>query len=248
MLQIKNLTVKLAQEQTEILHGVNLSIYPGGVYLLQGRNGSGKSSLASTIAGNPSFEISDGQLLLENEDYPDFILDKVGVKKSGAKKTIKLNDLGATERSLLGIFLAHQYPLEVPGVNLSSFLRMVYNAHHAEPASVFQFRKLLKEKAELINFPNELLDRNLNEGFSGGEKKKAEILQMAILEPRYAILDETDSGLDKHAIKDVFAGIANLHKQNKQMALLVITHYDKVLEFLKPDHQLTMEKGLLTQS
>lgn len=245
MLSIKDLNVKLKDEDKQILHGVNLEMRPGEIHVLQGRNGSGKSTLAAVLSGHPNFEITQGEIKLVSENYPQYLLDKVGLN---AGTEIALNDLEPDQRALLGIFLANQYPVEIPGVNLSNFLRLAYNAHQATPLPVFRFRQLLKEKAALISYPEHLLDRNLNEGFSGGEKKKTEILQMALLEPRYAILDETDSGLDKHAIADVFAGIAELQKMLPQLSILIITHYEKVFEYINPDFIHELNAGKLVEN
>lgn len=246
MLVIKDLKAKLADQDKQILNGINLTINPGETHILQGANGSGKSSLASVIAGSPHFEITSGSIRLTEEDYPEHIQEELS--GSFDLDGLVINDLAANLRSLAGIFLAHQYPLEIPGVDLINFLRMSFNQHQEKHMPVFKFRKYLKEKAALINYPEALLERNLNEGFSGGEKKKTEILQLAVLNPKYVILDETDSGLDKQAIHDVFTGIKEIQNQNNQMAVLVITHYDRVLEYLKPDVVHTLEKGKIIES
>jgi Fe-S cluster assembly ATP-binding protein len=246
MLRIQNLHVKLADQPKQILHGANLTIRPGEVHVIQGANGSGKSTLASVVSGNPSFQITEGEIELVNETYPDYLLQKVYGEEVPAK--FVLNELEPYQRSLLGIFLAHQYPLEIPGVNLVNFLRLAYNAHQPKDIPVFKFRKLLKEVAETINYPDKLLERNLNEGFSGGEKKKTEILQLALLQPRYAFLDETDSGLDQKAIKDVFTGLNTIRKQKNSISFVIITHYEKIFEYIKPDFIHTMENGILVKS
>jgi len=248
MLSIKNLSVSLNDKDKEILKGISLSFQPGKTYLLQGKNGSGKSTLGNTVMGNPRLSITSGTISLIDEEYPDYILEKTGVKEVVQKgqedmNEILLNDLSTTERSLLGIFLANQYPLEIPGVDLSNFLRLAYNAHSKEPIPVFKFRKLLKEAAESIKYPEKLLDRNLNEGFSGGEKKKTEILQLALLSPRYAILDETDSGLDKEALEDVFSGLNTLKQKDPKLCLIVISHYERVLEYFKFDQVIQLNNG-----
>jgi Fe-S cluster assembly ATP-binding protein len=223
VLQIKNLYAKLIEEQTPILNGVNLTVLPGKIHLLRGKNGSGKSTLAQVISGHPKFEITQGEIVFMGES---------------------INDLAANDRSKLGIFHANQYPIEIPGVNLTNFLRMAYNAKQEKPLSPIKFRKLLNERAKLINFPPALLERNLNEGFSGGEKKKTEVLQMAVLEPKLAILDETDSGLDPQAIEEVFNGIAAMRKELlPDLALLIITHYDRVERILTPDFEYVMSAG-----
>lgn len=246
MLVIKDLKAKLSDQDKQILKGIELTINPGETHILQGANGSGKSTLAAVLAGNPSFEITDGEIRLTEENYPEHIQEKL----SGHFDLdgLVINELGPDLRSIAGIFLAHQYPLEIPGVDLINFLRMSFNQHQEKDMPVFKFRKYLKEKAELINYPDALLERNLNEGFSGGEKKKTEILQLAVLNPRYVILDETDSGLDKQAIHDVFTGIQKIREQNKEMAVLVITHYERVLEYLKTDYVHTMENGKIIET
>lgn len=255
MLKIQNLQAKLADGDKQILHGVDLTINPGEVHVLHGRNGSGKSTLAAVLSGNPTYEITGGQISLVNETYSSHILEKLKVAPAdseaakSAEQEIIINELESDQRALAGIFLANQYPIEIPGVNLSHFLRLAYNSFQAEDLPVFKFRKLLKERAEIISYPEHLLDRNLNEGFSGGEKKKTEILQMALLAPRYAILDETDSGLDKQAIADVFTGIQKLRETIlPNLGLLIITHYDKVFDYIKPDFEHEMAAGKLTNA
>ncbi|MCA9378804.1 Fe-S cluster assembly ATPase SufC [Candidatus Dojkabacteria bacterium] len=242
MLSILNLQAKLTESNKQILHDVSLTVKPGEVHVVQGKNGSGKSTLAQVLSGNPRFMVTGGKIELANEDYPDFLLEKIGVDDPGQ---IDVASLEPHQRSLAGIFLANQYPLEIPGVDLSNFLRMAYNARQEKDVPVFKFRKLLKEKADLINFPEKLIDRNLNEGFSGGEKKKTEILQLAILEPRYAILDETDSGLDQGAIKDVFTGLKQIINAEQKMGVIIITHYEKVFDYIQPDFVHEMVEGTL---
>lgn len=228
MLKITDLHAKLASENKEILTGVNLTVNPGEIHVIQGANGSGKSTLAAVLTGHPGWEITSGKIEIIDNDT-----------------TTLVNDLTADQRALAGIFLANQYPLEIPGVNLSNFLRLAYNARQEKDLPVFKFRKLLKERAALINYPAPLLDRNLNEGFSGGEKKKTEILQLAVLEPKYAILDETDSGLDKKAIADVFTGLNKIRELNPQMAMVIITHYEKIFDYIQPQFTHIMEAGKL---
>lgn len=228
MLKVSQISAKLADEPKTILDDVSLEINPGEVHILQGRNGSGKSTLAAVLAGDPKFEVTSGEASINESD---------------------LLEMEPHERSLAGIFLAYQYPLEIPGVNLRNFLRLAYNARQEKDLPVFKFNKLLKQRAEMIGYPAELLDRNLNEGFSGGEKKKTEILQMAVLEPKFVILDETDSGLDKIAIKEVFEGIQKLREQVlPELGILLITHYEMVLEFIQPDFVHSMESGKVVNS
>ncbi len=245
MLKITDLAVKLAESDKQILKKVNLEVNPGEVHVIRGRNGSGKSTLAAVISGHPDFEVTGGDIVLEGETLPEHLNESI-FEDTTTPASFSLLELEPDKRSLAGIFLANQYPLAVPGVNLSNFLRLAYNARQPQDLPVFKFRKLLKERAEIINYPEHLLDRNLNEGFSGGEKKKTEILQMAIVEPKYVILDETDSGLDKHAIEDVFTGIQKLRETIlPDLALIIITHYEKVLDYIQPDVEHEMQAGKL---
>jgi Fe-S cluster assembly ATP-binding protein len=246
MLKFKNLSVSLSSTNKEILKNINLEINPGEVHLLSGRNGSGKSTLVNTTMGNPSFEVTKGEITLVNEKYTREIIEKIDVEFIKDNSFI-LSKLEPNERSLLGIFLANQYPVEIPGVNLSSYLRMIYNTRRSKEnaLSVFKFKQLLEEKASLINYPLELLKRNLNEGFSGGEKKKTEILQMLILEPRYVMLDEIDSGLDKHAVKEVFEGLLKFKELFPKSAIIIITHYERFREYIQPDYIHEIDKGII---
>lgn len=249
MLKISDLKISLAESNTEIVHNLNLTINPGEIHLLNGNNGSGKSTLVNALMGNPMFNIISGNADLINEEYSPFIISNIDAEFVEEGK-INLLELGPTERSLLGLFLANQYPVEIPGVGLSNYLRLIYNSKlpRGEQMSVFKFRSFLEEKAEAINYPKHLLLRNLNEGFSGGEKKKTEILQMLILEPKYVMLDEIDSGLDRNSVKEVFSGLADFKKLKPNTALIIITHYDKVQEYLKPDFIHEMSEGNLITS
>lgn len=246
MLKIKNLTITLAQTKKEIIKNLNLEIKPGEIHLVNGKNGSGKSTLVSTLIGNPNFKVTQGEILLQDEKIQQNILEKID-QESITKNKINLTNLEPTERSLLGLFLANQYPVEIPGVSLTSFLRLIYNTRKekSEQLPVFKFKKIIEEKAKLINYPEHLLKRNLNEGFSGGEKKKTEILQMLILEPKYIFLDEIDSGLDKSSTLEVFTGIAKYKELFPDSAFIIITHYDRVREFLKIDFEHEMLNGEL---
>lgn len=246
MLKFENLTISLSSSKKEILRNINLEIKPGEIHLLNGRNGSGKSTLVNTVMGNPLFEITNGEISLLDETYPEDTLNRVE-SDSISQNKINIGELEPNHRSLLGIFLANQYPVEIPGVKLASYLRMIYNAKRPkdEALPVFKFKKLLEEKASTINYPKELLERNLNEGFSGGEKKKTEILQMLILEPRYVLLDEIDSGLDKHAVREVFEGLVKFRSIYKNTGIVIITHYDRFQEYLKPDYIHEMDNGVL---
>ena len=251
MLKINNLHINLVEGNKEIVKGVNLEIHQGEVHLLNGKNGSGKSTLVNALMGNPSFEISQGEVLITNEEYKEDILSKLDedyVKHNdNGKFTLEIGKMESNERSLAGIFLANQYPVEIPGVSLKSYLRLIYNSRRGkeDQLPVFKFRQLLEERAEIIKYPKHLLSRNLNEGFSGGEKKRTEILQMLILEPRYILLDEIDSGLDKVAVKEVFEGLVEFKKLYPSSAYIIITHYDKVNEYLTPDFVHEMENGVL---
>ncbi|MBD3280315.1 Fe-S cluster assembly ATPase SufC, partial [Candidatus Dojkabacteria bacterium] len=230
MLEIKNLKAKI--ENTSVLDGLDLKIKRGEIHILLGPNGSGKSSLSKVIMGVGGYKVEDGKIEFGGEE---------------------IDEMSPDERARLGIFLANQYPIEVPGVNLSNFLRLAYNSRFDDDKdlpngqsgklSVHKFKNLLEEKAELVGLDNKFLERNLNEGFSGGEKKKSEILQMAVLEPKLAILDETDSGLDVDALKQVFSAVSKIKEQNSEMALLIITHYERVFEYINPDKVHVMRDG-----
>lgn len=247
MFQVKNLSAKLIEGDKTILKDVNLLVDKGQVHLVNGRNGSGKSSFFNVVMANPSFEKTSGTIKLINESYSDLELEKINAKAINNNE-VDLEELEPYERSFAGLYLANQYPTEIPGVSLASYLRLIYNNRRPKEQQlpVFKFRKVLEEKAEIIKYPKHLLTRNLNEGFSGGEKKKTEILQLLILEPRYAFLDEVDSGLDKQSIQDVFEGLSNYRKINSQISFIIITHYDKVQEYLKPDFVHEMQEGRMS--
>ena len=228
MLEIKNLQCN-SLDGKNILNSVNLTIKPGELHVLMGPNGSGKSTLSKTLMGHPSFEVTEGSVKL----------DKVDITKSEPNK-----------RAHAGLFVAYQYPIEVPGVNFTDFLRLAYNSgrEKSEQLPVFKFRKLINEKAQELDFPETLLDRNLNEDLSGGEKKKAEIMQLAVLQPRYAILDETDSGLDLDALKSVFQAINKIIKSEKKLGVLIITHYQRIFDYIKPDYVHILYNGRIVES
>ena len=227
MLEINNLCAGV--EGKEILKGVSLSIGAGEVHAIMGPNGSGKSTLAQLMAGREGYDISAGSVTYDGED---------------------LLELAPEERTRAGMFLAFQYPVEIPGVNTTYFLRAAVNAvrqHHGEQElSAVEFLKLMREKIQLLELDESLLKRSVNEGFSGGEKKRAEILQMALLEPRMAVLDETDSGLDIDALKVVASGVNHLRRDDN--AQLVITHYQRLLDYIVPDHVHVLFDGRIVKS
>lgn len=224
MLKIKDLFVKA--EGIEILKGLNLELEKNKIYVLMGPNGSGKSTLAQVLMGNPKYEVTNGSIKFNNKD---------------------LLSLTPDERSLEGLFLSFQYPSEVSGVSISNFLRMAYNKRVTEKLSPVKFRKVLKEKLKILNIDEKFAGRYLNEGFSGGEKKKMEMLQMLILEPKFAIMDETDSGLDIDALKEVANGVNKLREET-EMGVLVITHYTRILNYIDPDQVYVMKDGVIVKS
>ena len=233
MFEIENLHASI--EDTEILKGVNLTINKGEIHAIMGPNGSGKSTLANVLAGNPAYEVTEGSARFFGED---------------------ILELEPDERAQLGIFLAFQYPTVIPGVSMSNFLRMavtnVRNARaereggEAKPFTPREFRRLMKEKMQLLKMDESFATRYLNEGFSGGEKKRAEILQMALLEPSLAILDETDSGLDIDALRVVSEGVNAL--AGPEMGVILITHYQRLLNYIKPHFVHIMIDGRIVQS
>ncbi|MFS8130579.1 MAG: ABC transporter ATP-binding protein [Candidatus Dojkabacteria bacterium] len=247
MLKVENIFINLTDGGQEIVKGVSLEFKPSEVHLLNGKNGSGKSTLVNTIMGNPTYAISAGSIKIVEEEYSDFVKSKIDKELIDSKGVIDMTTMEPNERSLAGIFLANQYPTEIPGVSLSSYLRLIFNSRRGkeEQLNVYKFKQFLKERAEIIKYPTALLARNLNEGFSGGEKKKTEILQMLILEPKYIMLDEIDSGLDKQSVKEVFEGLVNFKKIFPKTCFIIISHYDKVQEYLIPDYVHEMSSGKL---
>jgi Fe-S cluster assembly ATP-binding protein len=221
-LEIRNLHVRT--EEREILHGVDLAVSKGEMHALMGPNGSGKSTLANTIMGNPSYEVTDGQILLDGED---------------------LTEADPDERARAGLFMAFQYPATIPGVSVANFLRMAVNAGREEPVKVKEFGETLKRNMELLRIDRDFTSRYLNEGFSGGEKKRAEILQLAMLEPDFAILDETDSGLDIDALRVVADGVNAMRSDDR--GFLIITHYTRILRYIRPDYVHIMLDGRIAR-
>ena len=227
ILEIKNLHAGV--ENKQILKGFSLTIHPGEVHALMGLNGSGKSTLAAILAGREGYDVTEGTVKYFGKD---------------------LLDLDPEERARAGLFLAFQYPVEIPGVNSTYFLKAALNElrkHRGEPElDAIEFLTLVREKMKLLELKDDLLKRSVNEGFSGGEKKRAEIFQMAVLEPKLAILDETDSGLDIDALKIVAAGVNKLHRP--EAAQLVITHYQRLLNYIIPDFVHVMADGRIVKS
>ncbi|HEY0592275.1 MAG TPA: Fe-S cluster assembly ATPase SufC [Thermoanaerobaculia bacterium] len=227
MLEIRNLHARVAEK--EILKGLTLSIREGEVHAIMGPNGSGKSTLANVLSGRPNYEVTAGEVLFEGEN---------------------LLAMPTEERARRGVFLAFQYPVELPGVNNAYFLRAALNAvrkyQGLEELDAVDFLQLLREKMKLVELPDALINRAVNEGFSGGEKKRNEILQMAVLDPKLAILDETDSGLDIDALRIVAEGVNRL--KSEKHAVLVITHYQRLLDYLVPDFVHVLYQGRIVKS
>jgi Fe-S cluster assembly ATP-binding protein len=220
-LEIQNLHVSV--DGKEIIKGVSLTFESGKVHALMGPNGSGKSTLSQAIMGHPKYKITEGKIMLDGKD---------------------VTNVKADERAKAGLFLSFQYPEEITGVTIGNFLRTALNNFREEPIGVMDFHKLLKEKMEELNMDPLFRKRYLNAGFSGGEKKRAEMLQMMILEPKYAFLDETDSGLDVDAIRTVAEGI---NKVKDRMGIIIITHYNKFLEYITPDQVSILVKGKIVK-
>jgi Fe-S cluster assembly ATP-binding protein len=218
LLEVKNLHVKV--ENREILKGINLTVQPGKVHAIMGPNGSGKSTLAYTLMGHPGYELTEGQILVDGVD---------------------ITEMSPDDRAKEGVFLAFQYPHSIPGVTMANFLRTAVNAVSETPVSPRDFRQTLREQMKLLKMNDEFAGRYVNEGFSGGEKKRAEILQMAMLQPKYAVLDETDSGLDIDALRIVADGVNAL--LGPDMGVLVITHYQRLLNYIKPDYVHVLVNG-----
>ncbi len=227
MLSIKNLHASIGDK--EILKGINLEVKAGEIHAIMGPNGAGKSTLASIIAGNENYEVTEGEISLDGED---------------------LSELAPEERAHKGVFLSFQYPVEIPGVSVTNFMRTAINetrkANGQEEMPANEMLKVIREKSELLEIDRKFLSRSLNEGFSGGEKKRNEIFQMAMLEPKLAILDETDSGLDIDALRIVANGVNKL-KSDKN-AIVVITHYQRLLDYIVPDFVHVLYNGKIVKS
>ncbi|MDR1161577.1 MAG: Fe-S cluster assembly ATPase SufC [Tannerellaceae bacterium] len=227
MLEIKNLHAAINGK--EILKGIDLPVNKGEIHAIMGPNGSGKSTLSSVLAGHPDFEVTEGSVLYEGKD---------------------LLSLSPEDRSREGIFLSFQYPVEIPGVSMVNFMRAAVNEHrkykNLEPVSATDFLKLMREKRAIVDMDSKLTGRSVNEGFSGGEKKRNEIFQMAMLEPKLAILDETDSGLDIDALRIVANGVNTL--RTPENTIIVITHYQRLLDYIKPDVVHVLYKGRIIKT
>lgn len=229
ILEIKNLHASVADEGKEILKGIDLTVNAGEVHAIMGPNGSGKSTLASVLAGNERFTITEGTVSFLGKN---------------------LLDMSIEERAAMGLFLGFQYPVEIPGVSMANFLRLAMNQQRAfrgeEPISSGDFLHLMRQKSEIVELGDKLMNRAVNEGFSGGEKKRNEIFQMAMLEPKLAVLDETDSGLDIDALRVVATGVAKLKRPDN--ATIVITHYQRLLEYIVPDYVHVLYHGRIIYS
>lgn len=227
MLKITDLRANIGDK--EILKGLNLEIKPGEIHAIMGPNGAGKSTLSSVLVGHPAFEVTGGDIQFEGES---------------------ILELEPEERAHLGMFLSFQYPVEIPGVSMVNFMRAAVNEHRkaigAEPMSASEFLKVMKEKRALVELDSNLASRSVNEGFSGGEKKRNEIFQMAMLEPKLAILDETDSGLDIDALRIVANGVNAL--RSPERSTIVITHYQRLLDYIKPDFVHVLHNGRIVKS
>ncbi|QUB43111.1 Fe-S cluster assembly ATPase SufC [Porphyromonas sp. oral taxon 275] len=227
MLKIENLHASIGDK--EILKGISLTVNKGEIHAIMGPNGSGKSTLSSVLVGNPNYEVTGGSVTFEGED---------------------LLELEPEERAHQGLFMSFQYPVEIPGVSMVNFMRAALNerrkAQGLDPIPAPEFLKLMKQKRELVELDSKLASRSVNEGFSGGEKKRNEIFQMAMLEPKLAILDETDSGLDIDALRIVAKGVNEL--RSPENATIVITHYQRLLDYIKPDFVHVLYKGRIVRS
>ena len=228
ILRIENLHAVVAEDGTEILRGVTMALDIGETHAVMGPNGSGKSTLAKVLSGHPGYEVTEGEVWYKGEN---------------------LLELEVDERARAGVFLAFQYPVDVPGVSIANFLRTALQAKSpGEELDIFDFQEDLLERMRLLEMDPSFAERSVNDGFSGGEKKRNEILQLAMLEPDLAIMDETDSGLDIDALKIVAEGVNRLHEERPSMAVLLITHYQRMLNYVEPDHVHVMVGGRIVRS
>jgi len=231
ILEVKNLHANIAGTDKQILKGVNLTMEKGQIHAIMGKNGSGKSTLCSVIAGRETYEVTEGDILFNGQS---------------------IMEMSAEERAREGVFLAFQYPVEIPGVSTSYFLKAAVNAirqHRGEPAlDAVAFIKLVKEKQQMLGIKESFMNRAVNEGFSGGEKKRNEVFQLAVVNPLLGLLDETDSGLDIDALKVVAEGVNRLHQQDKERSWLVVTHYQRLLNYIVPDIVHVMIDGRIVKT
>ena len=229
ILTITGLHAKVTDEDLDILKGLDLELQPGEIHAVMGPNGSGKSTLAKVLAGHPGYEVTDGEVIFDGKP---------------------LLDMEPNERALAGVFLAFQYPTEIPGVSIANFLRTALQARLEgdEEVDLFDFQDELMDRMKLLDMDVSFAERPVNDGFSGGEKKRNEILQMAVLRPSLALMDETDSGLDIDALKIVAAGVNTLREENPKMTILLITHYQRLLNYIKPDVVHVMVDGRIVRS
>ena len=228
LLKIENLHAVIAEDGTEILRGVDLEIGRGEIHAIMGPNGSGKSTLAKVLSGHPAYEVTDGEVWFQGQN---------------------LLELEVDERARAGVFLAFQYPVDIPGVSIANFMRTAMQANRPdEELDIFDFQDALVDRMSLLEMDASFAERSVNLGFSGGEKKRNEILQLALLKPSLAVLDETDSGLDIDALKIVSKAVNALYRERADMSLLVITHYQRLLDYITPDHVHVMVSGRIARS
>lgn len=228
ILKISNLHAVIAEDGTEILKGVDLELGVGEIHAIMGPNGSGKSTLSKVLSGHPAYEVTEGEVLY-----------------NGAN----LLELAVDERARAGLFLAFQYPIDIPGVSIANFLRTAMQSRNPdEEVDIFDFQEKLLDRMALLEMERSFAERSVNQGFSGGEKKRNEILQLAMLEPALAVMDETDSGLDIDALKVVSNGVNTLHRERGDMTILLITHYQRLLDYIEPDYVHVMVSGKLVRS
>jgi Fe-S cluster assembly ATP-binding protein len=228
LLRINNLHAVVEEDGTEILRGVDLEIDVGEIHAIMGPNGSGKSTLAKVLSGHPAYEVTEGEVFYRGRN---------------------LLELEVDERAREGVFLAFQYPVDIPGVSIANFLRAAVQARRGEEElDIFEFQESLVGRMRMLDMDPSFAERAVNDGFSGGEKKRNEILQLAMMEPRLAIMDETDSGLDIDALKVVSAGVNRLHEEWAEMAVLLITHYQRLLNYIRPDRVHVMVGGRVVRS
>jgi len=228
LLRVENLHAVIAEDGTEILRGVDLEIGWGEIHAIMGPNGSGKSTLSKVLSGHPAYEVTEGSVWFRGRN---------------------LLELEVDERARAGVFLAFQYPVEIPGVSIANFMRTAMQANSpAQELDIFDFQDALVDRMSLLEMDASFAERSVNEGFSGGEKKRNEILQLALLKPSLAVLDETDSGLDIDALKIVSKAVNMLHQERADMAVLLITHYQRLLNYITPDHVHVMVSGRIVRS